>query len=342
MAQQNIEVSWISLWRVLLMIGLGLALFLMRETVAILLLALLISTVFDTPVDALEKHRVPRILGTILVYLVAFTGLAFLFYAVIPIAVLELNNLFKNLGGILESNLGFIFPSGGTELFLNSDIQQFTETLLSGGIPLIEILGNLVGGVTFVVAVIVLSFYLTVSRDGVSKFLVAVFPESLEEKVLQLYTNTKKRIAKWFQAQLFLSLVVGTLAFVGLSLLGVKYALVLGLIAGILELIPIVGPIFAGAIAVVVGLTGSLNLGLYTLLLFLGIQQLENNILVPLVMRRQTGVHPVMILISILGGAQIAGLVGVLLAVPIAVFLQEMAENWVNEKSKRRKSRLSV
>ncbi|MDP3953454.1 MAG: AI-2E family transporter [bacterium] len=342
MAQQNIEVSWVSLWRVLLMIGFGVALFLMRETVAILLLALLISTIFDAPVDALERHRVPRILGTILVYLVAFVGLAFLFYAVIPIAILELNNLLKNIGGILESNLGFALPSGNTSFFLNTDVQQFTEALLSGGVSFIEILGALVGGVTFVIAVIVLSFYLTVSRDGVSKFLVAIFPDGIEKRVLDLYVRTKKRIAKWFQAQIFLSLVVGTLAFTGLSLLGVKYALVLGIIAGVLELIPIVGPIFAGALAVMVALTGSWDLGFYTLLLFLGIQQLENNVLVPLVMRRQTGVHPVMILVSILGGAQIAGLVGVLLAVPTAVFLQEMAEEWMSVKSKRKKERLAV
>jgi len=324
------------------MVGFGVALFLMRETVAILLLALLISTVFDTPVDSLEKHRVPRILGTILVYLVAFVGLAFLFYAVIPIAILELNNLLKNIGGILESNLGTAFPVGDNSFFLNADLQQFTEALLSGGVPLIEILGNLVGGVAFVIAVIVLSFYLTVSRDGVSKFLVAVFPESLEGRVLDLYARTKKRIAKWFQAQLFLSLVVGTLAFVALSLLGVKYALVLAIIAGVLELIPVVGPIFAGALAVTVALSSSLNLGFYTLLVFLGIQQLENNVLVPLVMRRQTGVHPVMILISILGGAQIAGMVGVLLAVPTAVFLQEMVEEWMSVKSKRKGRRLAV
>ncbi|MEX2053985.1 MAG: AI-2E family transporter [Candidatus Colwellbacteria bacterium] len=340
MAQPNIEISWVSLWRVILMVGFGVALFLMRETVAILLLALLISTILDGPVDTLERYRVPRILGTILMYLVAFVGLAFLFYAVIPIAILELNNLLKNMSGLLESNLGLVVPSGDSNFLLNTDIQQFTEALLSGGAPLIEILGALVGGVTFLLAVIVLSFYLTVSRDGVSKFLVAIFPDVLEKRTLDLYTRTKQRIAKWFQAQLFLSLVVGTLAFVGLSLLGVKYALVLGIIAGILELIPVVGPIFAGALAVMVALTGSWDLGLYTLLLFLGIQQLENNVLVPLVMRRQTGVHPVMILVSILGGAQIAGLVGVLLAVPTAVFLQEMVEEWMSVKSKRRERRV--
>ena len=321
------------------MLALGFALFLMRETVSILLLALLVSTIFDRPVDALERYGIPRILGTILVYILTFVFLAFLFYTVIPIAIIEFNNLLKNLSGVLE-NSGFTLS--GDLSFLNTDIKYFTEALLSGGIPLIEILGSLVGGVAFMLAVIVLSFYLTVSRDGVSKFLVAIFPEAMEKKVLGLYTRTKARIGKWFQAQLLLSLVVGTLAFVGLSLLGVKYSLVLGLIAGVLELIPVVGPIFAGALAVSIGLTSSLTLGMYTLILFLGIQQLENNVLVPLVMRRHTGVHPVMILISILGGAQIAGVVGVLLAVPAAVFLQEMAEEWMSVKSRRSRGKLAV
>lgn len=321
------------------MIGFGLALFWMRETVAILLLALLVSTIFDRPVDALEKYRVPRILGTVLVYAVTFVLLAFLFYTVVPIAIIEFNNLLKNLSGVLAENG---LSLSGDLSFFDADIKYFTEALLSGGVPLIEILGSLLGGVTFILAVIVLSFYLTVSRDGVSKFLVAVFPDAMEKKVVGLYANTKTRIGKWFQAQLMLSLVVGTLAFVGLSLLGVKYALVLGLIAGVLELIPVVGPIFAGALAVSVGLTSSMNIGMYTLILFLGIQQLENNVLVPIVMRRHTGVHPVMILISILGGAQIAGIVGVLLAVPTAVFLQEMAEEWMSVKSKRKGNRLAV
>lgn len=323
------------------MVSFVLALYMMRETVAILLLALIISTVLDRPVDTLENHKIPRILGTILVYLASFVFLAFLFYTVIPIAIIELNNLFHNLGGVLDESLGSGF-SNQSFFFSSPGVQQFTETLLSGGVSFLEILGKLVGGVTFVIATLVLSFYLTVSQEGVKKFLVAIFPDTTEDKVVQLYERTKKRIGKWFQAQLFLSLIVGTLAFVGLSLLGVKYALVLAIIAGLLELIPIVGPIFAGALAVSIALTNSLTLGIYTLILFLGIQQLENNILVPLIMRKQTGVHPVMILVAILGGAQIAGLVGVLLAVPVAVFVQEMAEEWMSVKSKKRKGRLAV
>jgi predicted PurR-regulated permease PerM len=313
---------------------------LVRETVAVLLVALVISTVLDRPVDVLEKHRVPRVLGAILVYLLSLALLAFLFYTIIPIAVIEFNNLLVSLGDILSESLSS--DLWGQSIFLNPNLQQFMEALLSGGISFLEILGRLVGGVAFVVATLVMSFYLTASRDGVKKFLVAIFPDAMETKVISIYNRTKARIGKWFQAQLFLSLIVGLLVFVGLSLLGVKYILVLAVIAGLLEIVPIVGPIFAGALAVSIALTESLPLAIYTLILFLVIQQLENNVLVPLVMRRRTGVHPVMIMVSILAGAQIAGLVGILLAVPAAVFVQEMADEWMSVKSSRRAGQLTV
>ena len=322
------------------MIGFSITLYLTRETAAILLLALVISTILDHPVDMLEKHRVPRILGTISVYLLSFVLLAFLFYTIIPIAIIEFDNLMENLGDVLNQSTDFDLL--GQSVFLNPNVQQFTEALLSGGVSFLEILGRLVGGVMFVIATLVMSFYLTVSRDGVKKFLVAIFPDAMETRVVSIYNRTKVRIGRWFQAQLFLSLVIGILVFVGLSLLGVKYALVLAVIASLLELIPIVGPIFAGALAVSIALITSFTLALYTLILFLGIQQLENNVLVPIIMRRRTGVHPVMILVAILGGAQIAGFVGILLAVPTAVFIQEMAEEWMSVKTSKRGRRLAV
>ncbi|PIR98708.1 MAG: hypothetical protein COT88_00100 [Candidatus Colwellbacteria bacterium CG10_big_fil_rev_8_21_14_0_10_41_28] len=341
MGEKTLDISWRSLWRVILMLGFVVALFMMRETIAVLLLALLVSTIFDRPVDFLERKGIPRILGTILMYLATLIVLAILFYTIIPIAVIEINNLVKNLDSVIAESFGLNLPTDPTSI-INADIQEFTTVLLSGGISFIEVLGGLVGGVTFVLAVLVLSFYLTVSKDGVSDFLIAVFPESMEDKILDLYQRTKKRIGNWFQGQMMLSLIVGTTVFIGLTLLDIRFALALALTAAVFELIPIVGPIFAGALAVSVALSQSITLGISVLVLFLIIQQLENNILVPLVMRKSTGVHPVMILVAILGGAQIAGFVGVLLAVPVAVFIQEIGEEWINVKSNRRRNRLSV
>jgi len=187
-----------------------------------------------------------------------------------------------------------------------------------------------------------LSFYLTISRDGVEKFLRALLPESAESRVIQIYKKTRKKIGRWFQAQLMLSLVVGSAVFIGLWIIGVEQNLVLAVIAAAFELVPVVGPIFAGALAVAVVAGESLRLGLYVLLLFIAIQQIENQLLVPLVMKKAVGINPVIILVALLGGAQVAGVIGMLVAIPTAVFLQEILNDWVEVKSTRSKKRLKV
>ncbi|MEX2032979.1 MAG: AI-2E family transporter [Candidatus Colwellbacteria bacterium] len=327
MNRQITEISWVTLWRIVAMVVFVGALYLAREAVIIVLLALVISTALHPPVAYLEKKRIPRILGTIILFLAVFTLLAFIVYAMLPVVILELNSLIKDLSGLTNRFFGFKAPVEIVNL-LTPSLNNLTNILLSGSVPFLEILGRLVGGVTFVIAVLVLSFYLTVSREGVERFLRAVFPAAMEDKVLQLYGRTKRKIGRWFQAQVVLSLVIGSATFIGLRLLGVEQALVLGVIAGLFELVPIAGPIFAGALAIVVAATQSPTLALWVLIFFVAIQQLEGNLLVPLVMKKAIGIHPVIILVALLGGAQIAGVVGMLLAVPVAVFLQEVAEDW--------------
>jgi len=327
MSKQTIEISWRSLWRVVALIVFVAALYLMREAAVIILLALVISTALHPPVGYLEKKKIPRILGTIIIFLVFFALLAFILYAMVPIVILELNSLLRDLAGLANQFFSIRAPSNIIEL-ITPNLNGLTNLLLSGSVPLLEILGRLLGGITFVIAVLVLSFYLTISREGVDRFLRAVFPVAMEDKVLQLYGRTKKKIGRWLQAQIILSVVIGAVVFIGLKLLGIEQALVLGVIAGLFELVPVAGPIFAGAFAVVVAATHSLNLALYVLIFFVAVQQLEGHLLVPLVMKRTVGIHPVIVLVALLGGAQIAGIVGMLLAVPAAVFLQEVAEDW--------------
>jgi len=337
----KLDISWRSLFRIIIIAVAVYAAYLMRETISILLLALVISTAFEPGVDRLEKMKIPRILGTIIVFLVALTILAFVIYTILPITLLEINSLFKNLSGLAGQLLGINSP---VELshFINTDLSSVTNLLLSGGVPFLQILGKLLGGVAYAIAVLALSFYLTISRDGVEKFLRALLPEAAESRVIQIYKTTRKKIGRWFQAQLVLSLVVGSSVFIGLWIIVVDQSLVLAVIAAVFELVPVVGPIFAGALGVAVAAGESFKLGLYVLLLFIAIQQIENQLLVPLVMRKAVGINPVMILVALLGGAQIAGVVGMLVAIPAAVFLQEILNDWVEIKSTRSKKRLKV
>ncbi len=310
-------------------------LFIARDILVAIFLAIVISAALDPVVSWLEKRRVPRLLGTLGIYIILIFVLALLAYAIVPIALSEFNTLLGSLGKYSGTLFEFIDTSGFIES-INQALSKVTNLLLSGSTSVLEIGTRFLGGLTATVSVFVLSFYLTVGKDGAEKFMLTVLPGHYEPKVIGLYRRIKKKIGNWLAGQVVLSLGVGLLVFLGLWILGVKYSLILGIIAGIFELVPYVGPIFSGSLAVLVGLTQSVALGFYVLILFIIIQQLENNLLVPAVTNLTTSLQPVVILISILIGAKVFGFIGLVLAVPTAVLLQELLDDWSETKARRR------
>jgi len=215
-------------------------------------------------------------------------------------------------------------------------IGQVTDIILSGTAPIAQTIGSLISGVAFGVSILIISFYLTLSQEGVGRFLRAVLPEKVEDPVLRVYYRSKKKIGRWFQAQMLLSLVVGTLVLLGLWALGVKYAFVIGLFAAVFEIMPVVGPIFSGAVGTLIALSSSLSLGLYAMLLFIIVQQLENNLLVPLFMKKAVNIHPVVALFAIMAGYQLFGVIGMVIAVPTSVVIQDVIEERVEKKRSAR------
>jgi predicted PurR-regulated permease PerM len=335
MEQKGFEITWASLWRVLFMILLATILFTARNILIGLFLAIVISAALEPIVTWLEKRRIPRILSTLGLYIVILFVIALIAYAIIPIALAELNILLGSVGKYSGTIFNLIDTSGLIQS-VNEALAKVSNLLLSGSTSLVNLGTKFLGGITAVASVFVLSFYLTVGKDGVEKFFVTVLPSIYEPKVVDLYRRIKKKMGHWLGGQLLLSLAIGTFVFIGLSLLGVKYSLILGILAGVFELIPYVGPIFSGSLAVIVGLTQSINLGFYVLILFIIIQQLENHVLVPAVNRLTTALQPVVVLISLLIGGQVFGLIGLILAVPAAVLFQELIEDWSATKARRR------
>lgn len=335
MNRLSLEVSWASLWRILIMGGFVLLLYFAREAVAALLLAIFLSTALEPAVYRLEQWRIPRILGTVAVYLAVVSFFVVLLSTALPLAIVELKGVMGSFGNLAAELFSFDKELQTRMVsIVNKNLDKTTNFLRSDDASLVEMARTLLGGISFAVAVLVLSFYLSASRDGVARFLRAVFPANLEDNVLSLYYRAKKKIGYWVKAQLMLAAIVGVLVFLGLLLGHVKYKLVLALLAAVFEIIPIVGPVLAGAVAVIVALSQSTGLGAYVLFLFLVVQQVENHVLVPIVMQKAIDIHPVVILITILGGYQVAGIVGMLLAVPAAVVLQEVVEDWIAAKAR--------
>jgi len=333
------EITWSSLWRIFFMLILAAALFMVREVLAIIFLAIVISSALDSPVSFLGRKGVPRILGALLVFIVILIILSLVLYAIIPISILEFKNLLQGISRLEIPIFGSLDVSN-----IIQELDRLTSglgnVLFSGGASFLNIIKDVFGNLLLVIVTFVLSFYLTVNREGVESFLRAILPITQEDYAIKIYHRSRRKLGLWLQGQILLMAIVGLLVSLGLWILGVKYALILGLLAGLLEIVPLAGPVFAGAAAFLAAISESWTLGLYTILLFVVIQQTENHLLIPLVMRKTIGISPVIVVISILAGSYLAGFVGVILAVPTAVVFQEIVRDWEEKKLKIKGGRI--
>ena len=321
------------------MLLLATALFLARESLIILFLAIIISSALDSPVDYLERKKIPRILGTLLIFIVSLAAMAFLLYTLVPIIIFEFKNLLSHISEFQIPIFGSLDISRIDKI--DQHLEDLANVLFSGSASLLNIIASVFGGIALAASVLVLSFYLTINRVGVERFLRSILPLTHENYVIEIYRRARNKLSLWFQGQLLLMLIIGAAVSLGLWILGVKYSLVLGVLAGILEIVPLVGPIFAGVIVFLVAVSESWILGFYVLIFFLIIQQIENHLLVPLVMKKTVGINPVVVVVSLLAGSQIAGFIGIILAVPVAVVLQEMIEDWERRKLKIQRLKLN-
>ncbi|MBU6500728.1 MAG: AI-2E family transporter [Patescibacteria group bacterium] len=328
---KSFNVSWETLWKITTFAVLIAILYQGRQILLGLFLAIIISSGLETIVDFLEKRGVPRTLGVILIFLLSLVIIIFVIYALVPLVIVDLNTAFS---GLDRSNpfLGSLINIGASQESLGVALNKISSGLFSGNISPFGFLSQTVGSVGLAVAVLVSSFYLSLSRDGVERFIKTVLPATYEKMALKIYERSRRKIGAWFQTQILLSVIMGFLVWGALALLGVKHAFLLGILAGFFEIVPFVGPILAGAISVLVALSVSFSLAIYTLITFLALQQFESNALVPILMRRTVGLHPVIVIVAILIGTEVGGFLGLLIAVPAAAVFEEAIGEWSGKK----------
>lgn len=335
--KQILEISWASIWRLLIVAGFAVLMYLISDVLLMVVLAVIFSSALDAPVSFLEKKRIPRLLGTILIYLLALGVFSVVVYTIVPVAAFELTKVLASFkvgdGSPFALFDGKIFENITDVLNLN--LEEWTARLATGSVSLLSIITSIFGGFILLISTTVFTFYLAVGKNGVDNFLTAVLPLAYEGYVLNVLHRVRAKIGRWLQAQIVLSLIMGVAVGAGLWLLGVRYSLILGIMASIFETVPVVGPVFVGIVAISVAATDSFNLAFYTLILFLVLQQLENNILVPLLMRKVVGLHPLIVFISLIIGTKLLGFVGLLIAVPFAVTIQEVVEDWTQKKQRK-------
>ena len=187
---------------------------------------------------------------------------------------------------------------------------------------MIGAISGFVGGVFGLLTILILAFYLLLDSRTLFRNFVSLFPKAERERVEDVCRRISTKVSAWLAGQLLLAAIIGTTAAFGLWLLGVPYFYVLALIAGLGEMIPVVGPILSAIPAILVALTVSPATALFVSIFFLAQQQLENHILVPKIMERQVGISAGFVIIALLIGGSLLGIVGAILAVPTAAILQ--------------------
>jgi len=330
METRSYEVSWGSLWKILFFVAMVAILYQGRQILLGLFLAIVISSGLEAIVDWLERLGLPRSVSVILIFLVALIILILVIYSVVPVIVVQLNTIFS--GADKGSLDGFGALLNVQSQSVAGTVSKITQQFFSNNASPLDFFSNLVGNFGLAVAVIISSFYLSLGRDGVERFIEVVVPPDYEDAVMKIYRRSRKLIGSWFRVQLLLSLIMGFTVWAGLTLLGVHYAFLIALIAAVFELVPFLGPILSGALAVVSALTTSTTLAFYTLIFFLLAQQFESNVLVPLLTRRSVGLHPVIVIVALLIGAEIGGLLGIIISVPGAAVFQEVISEWSTKK----------
>lgn len=322
---QVITISTVTIVKVavfLLAIGF---IYLIRDIVALFFMSLVLASIINPLASWFQARRMRRGAAVLMLYSGILALIVLVFVLLVPAVVIETRDLITNADSIWAS---FLATLGPLRDFVAShgltDSLRDSLTGAQGGISaaaggLVATVRGIFGGLVSLVIVMVVAFYLVVSEDALKRLFRAVAPEPYQPYLVDLFQRIEKSIGGWVRGQLILSLIMGVAVYVALKILGVKYALVLALTAGVAESIPYVGPVFAAVPAILIASTQTPLRGLLVAIMYVLIQQTENHILVPKVMQKVTGLHPIVSIFALLIGVKVAGLLGALLAIPVAM-----------------------
>lgn len=342
----NITISPLS---ILSGIGIILAIwliFILKDLVLIVLTAVVIASSIEPAVLWFMRRRIIRPAAVALVYFIIIGALFGFAYLLFPPLIEETAGFVGTLPQYFSSfNLDELIGNPlitATQEAVALDTSSITQTLsqlgnifTSTGEGAFRAVAGVFGGVFSFLLIMLLSFYFAIQETGIDDFLRIITPVRHQKYAVGLWRRSQAKIGLWMQGQLLLSLIVAVLTYLWLTVLGVPYALLLAIFAAIAELVPVFGSLAAAIPAILVAATFG---GVPTALLagggYLVINQIQGNLIYPLVVKRVVGVPPLLVILALIAGAQLAGFLGVLLSVPIAAALQELVSDI--EKNKRK------
>lgn len=345
--KMRIDIPTSTILRVILWGFLVFAVIKLSSLLLVILTAIVIASFVESAVEKLKPRVKSRTLIVISIYLLVIGILVALSYVFLPVFINEMSVLVDSLSKYIPNSsvLNTFQPdtiSGAKDVFSTissntssiGDVLQSGQKLInnmSGGF--FNVFSQAFGGILNVVLIFIISLFFSLTDRGVQNFLRIITPEKQEEYVIGLWKRTEKKIGLWFQGQLLLGIIMGVLVYLGLTIMGVKYSLLLALLTAICELVPygiFVAIIPAASFAF---MDGGITMSLLTVGLFFILHQFENYLIYPLIVKNVIGISPLVVILSVLIGGHLAGFWGIVLAIPCAVFLIEFFDDLEKKKT---------
>jgi predicted PurR-regulated permease PerM len=319
---RKIEISHKTIiFAVLFLLSLWLIFFL-RDLILELFVALLLMTILEPLVNLLAKVKIPRAVSVLLSYVVFFGLFGGIIALIVP-ALVDQTTSFVNA-------LPFYFSNLGLSSYISGDIaKELLNKLSSLPGEAFKFTVSIFSNVVSVLTVLVFTFYMLQSKDSLRDQLGFLFGEEKEEEISEVVNNLESRLGAWARGQFTLMFIVGLTTYIGLSLIGIPFALPLAILAGFLEIVPFLGPIVAAIPSIIIGFGISPIMGVLAAGVAILIQQLENYVLVPKVMQKSIGVSPLVTLISLAIGTKLAGVVGAIISIPVVITLQILTKKYL-------------
>lgn len=332
--EQRLDISWATITKVLAIGLIIYILYLVRDVLVWFCFALIISLLTDPAVNFLRRFKIPKFVAVILIYLIVFISIGLLIYIVSPLFIAEIKQFGKNIPDYFEK-VNPLLRSVGVEV--SNNFSDFTKSLVSNlqqsSKNIFIAIGSFFGGIATALIVFVLAFFISIEDRATENFLILLFPKRYENSIKRIFETAQVKVAKWFWARVLACLYVGVASFLIFYLLDVKYALILGIISGVLNFVPYVGPtityILAGGVAV---LSNSWMLAVYVCVALLLIQLSENSFLTPILMKKFIDLPPILVLVSLLVGGMLFGFLGTIFSVPVFGIIYEFLKEFLESR----------
>lgn len=333
--ENTLDITWKTIIKVFIAIFAFYLIYLARDIALWFFFGLAISILLEPAINFLRKMWIPKMIAIILIYTSVLGLIGLLIYLMAPVFIMEIKEFssylpdyFNKINPILEQ-LGVDFAESFNEMTISlvGGLEQSSKGIMNAIIAFF-------GGVASTLVILTIAFFLSLEDKGPERFLAFIAPKKYQEQIVTFFEKAQVKVAGWFGARLIACAFVGVASFIVFYIFDIEYALMLALLAGVLNFVPYIGPLITAVslLVFVMVSSGSWFITLYVLLAVWAVQAVENNLLTPFLMKKMIDLPPVLVLISLLLGAKIFGFLGTIFIVPVAGIVYEFIKELIEKK----------